>query len=78
MIKYFHELTQEEFKELLQKTRTWKQLAEDYPKPPWCGFENATGGLMGCWSLTSRLVTGEEHCAGCDEYISDYQKLLAE
>ena len=69
MIKYFHELTEEEFKKLVDsKEYTYKRLANDYPQPVWCNYPDATSGAMGCWSLMGFMVTGEDYCKNCDEY----------
>uniref|UniRef100_A0A6M3JIC9 Uncharacterized protein n=1 Tax=viral metagenome TaxID=1070528 RepID=A0A6M3JIC9_9ZZZZ len=69
MIKYFHELTKKEFNKLAKTKMTYAQLAEDYPQPTWCGYPKATQGIMGCWSLTGFMVTGEDFCKDCDCYI---------
>jgi hypothetical protein len=69
MIKYFHELTKAEFEEIVRERITWKECAERYPQPPWCGYPDAVSGIMGCWSLMNFWVTGEDYCKGCDCYI---------
>ena len=66
MIKYYHELTKEEFDELVKKKYTWGQLAEDYPQPKWCGYPDATEGLMGCWSLVLHKIKSKDLCENCD------------
>lgn len=66
MIKYFHELTRQEFEELLDTKITYGQLAIDYPQPEWCQYPNATQGAIGCWSLMSFYVTGKEFCNKCN------------
>lgn len=68
MIKYFHELTQEEYQKLVEQKYTYDQLAKDYPQPVWCAYPNATEGIMGCWSLMGFMVTGEDCCKSCDCY----------
>lgn len=67
MIKYFHELTKEEFTELVEKKLMWKECAKLYPQPDWCNYPDAVCGIMGCWSLMNLSVT-EENCANCDCY----------
>lgn len=67
-MKYFHELTGDEFQALVDAGIRWNQLSEMYPQPEWCEYPNALDGLMGCWSLTGRLVTGEDFCQNCDLY----------
>ena len=66
MIKYFHELTKEEFGELLKEKLTWEECAKLYPQPEWCEYPEAVCGEMGCWSLMYHKVTGKEFCKGCD------------
>lgn len=74
MIKYFHELTKEEFQALVDsKKYTWGMLAHDYPQPEWCNYPNATEGHMGCWSLMSHLVKDRAWCKDCEE-CKDYAK----
>jgi hypothetical protein len=70
MIKYFHELTNEEFGKLCKtKPQTWEEFSKDYPQPKWCSYPNAVCGVMGCWSLMGHLVTGRNYCKKCDLYI---------
>jgi len=68
MIKYFHELTEKEFKELLKKKLTWGELAIDYPQPIWCDYPDALLGMMGCWSLMDFMVKDETYCEDCSHY----------
>ena len=69
MIKYFHELTRDEFKSLVDKKLLWWQVAEDYPQTEWCSYPDAVQGVMGCWSLMSFMVTERNYCKNCDCYI---------
>lgn len=73
MIKYFHELTKEEFSKLCKGKMTYGELAEKYPQPIWCGYPDATEGVMGCWSLMSFMVTGQDSCKNCDCYIKQLE-----
>lgn len=66
MIKYFHKLTKDEFQSLVERKLTYEQIAKDYPQPIWCGYPDATCGVMGCWSLVSFMVTGKKYCKNCD------------
>jgi hypothetical protein len=67
MIKYFHELTKEEFGKLVGESKyKWGEFAEMYPQPKWCGYPDAVQGEMGCWSLMGFMVTGKPYCKGCD------------
>jgi len=74
MIKYFHELTEQEYKELVDKGATWEELERDYPQPPWCNYPEATRGIMGCWALVGFEVTGENFCKNCDLYNKNWKK----
>jgi len=65
MIKFFHKLTREEFNALVVKELTWGEVAKDYPQPKWCGYPNAVGGVMGCWSLMDFMVKGKAYCKSC-------------
>ena len=64
--KYFHELTNEEFKEAIKK----KMVYEDFKQPDWCHYPFALNWEMGCWSLTERQIKKEEDCKDCDCYGS--------
>lgn len=66
MIKYFHELTVEEFQVLVKARLTWEQVAIDYPQPTWCRYPQAVQGPWGCNSLMAHLVTNETFCNSCD------------
>ena len=65
MIKYYHELRPEEYEWLKKEGTTWQELNDDFPRPPWCTMHEAVTPF-GCWSLTCRLVTGEEFCETCE------------
>uniref|UniRef100_A0A6M3JTY8 Uncharacterized protein n=1 Tax=viral metagenome TaxID=1070528 RepID=A0A6M3JTY8_9ZZZZ len=67
-MKFFHELSKEEFKELVDKKITYGELATLHPQPIWCGYPDATHGKMGCWSLMAHMVTGDDFCKSCDLY----------
>lgn len=73
MIKYFHELTEGEFKAL--PDMTWAECAKDYPQPIWCSYPEAVQGVMGCWSLMCFMVTGRSYCKNCDCYIKKSRRL---
>jgi len=70
MIKYYHELTEQEFKDKVAGKLTYGECASDYPQPSWCSYPQATWGMMGCWSLIGFMVTGEEYCKDCDCYVA--------
>jgi hypothetical protein len=73
MIKYFHELSHEEFKWLCVEGNTWEEVAIDFPGPPWCQEQGNVVSNFGCWSLINfvngrSMVTEEKWCIGCDLY----------
>ena len=70
--KYFHELTNEEFKEAIKK----KMVYEDFKKPDWCYYPNALNWEMGCWSLTERLIKSKEDCKNCDSCRDNLYKSI--
>lgn len=67
MNKYFHELTEKEYRAILAEGITYGELAEKYLRPSWCDYPDALSPL-GCWSLTGGKVTGEDYCKNCDLY----------
>ena len=69
MTKFFHQLSKDEFKEILKEKITWGECAKRYPQPKWCSYPQAVQGLMGCGSLMDFLVTGRNYCKTCDCYI---------
>jgi hypothetical protein len=74
MIKYFHELTDKEWKELKESGKTWAEAAVIYPQPEWCEYPEALAGEMGCWSLVYRMGVSRESCKGCELYNKDTEK----
>lgn len=76
-MKYFHEMTEHEFKKLGRKK--WSEIAEEYTGPLWCKMQDEAVDGFGCWSLISfkdgkSLVTGEDFCKECDLYNPDWGK----
>ena len=67
--KYFHELTTEEFLELVKAGTTYKEIAKKHPQPKWCKYPEALNGVMGCWNLTGLRIKKEEDCKNCDQCI---------
>ena len=65
-MKFFHELTREEFSQMVGSGMTWDECAAKHPQPPWCQYPNAVQGEMGCWSLMDFRVIGVESYADCD------------
>jgi hypothetical protein len=76
VIKYFHELTRDEFIKFRNSGYTPASLARDYPQPVWCSYPDATQGALGCWSLICGVMNGEpkfpisrNYCKNCNCYI---------
>ena len=68
-LPYFHQLPAAEFECLKKANKTWGYAMRHYRQPDWCDYPKALDGMMGCWSLVWRKVTGEAYCAkGCDQY----------
>jgi len=74
--KYFHLLSDEEWKKMLDK-KTWSWINKHYKQPPWCDYPEALGGLLGCWSLIGAFgehvfrnerIRKEKDCEHCDCY----------
>ena len=65
----FHLLPAEQFERMKNAGRTWDYAMRHYRQPDWCSYPGALDGMMGCWSLVGRHVTGEAYCAkGCECY----------
>ena len=47
-MKYFHELTDDEFQELVKAGVRWCDLPEIHPQPVWCQYPDALNAEMGC------------------------------
>lgn len=68
MIKYFHELTEQEWDKYIAENphKTWKDAQKIFPQPKWCDYPEAVCGTMGCWSLMAFRVKDEDYCGDCD------------
>jgi hypothetical protein len=74
MIKYFHELTDEEFEKLKKTGVHWNDLPKNYPQPKWCMYSDALNAEMGCWSLVYRMGVNKEYCSkDCDLFNQKYK-----
>lgn len=62
---FYHELSQEDILEYVNKGMTWGQVANKHPQPPWCGMFEAVSGEMGCWSLMTYKIKMPNSCDGC-------------
>lgn len=73
--KYFHELSDEEYKVLLDSDMGIREFMDSYSQPLWCNYPNALEGRMGCWSLMGlwgikNRIRCERDCVNCDCYES--------
>ena len=76
-VKYYHELTEEELKELINKKITIRELSKLHPQPIWCHYQDALYGIMGCWSLVnSRISISKKFCKNCDCYEEDNKLVI--
>lgn len=64
MKKYFHELTDKEFKAAIDK----KMRYSDFKQPDWCSYPYALNWIGGCWSLTERKIHCKADCENCDAF----------
>ena len=71
-MKYFHELTEDEWLKLVKGGITWLELAKTYTGPPWCKEGAINVDPLGCWSLIAvgkdYRITKESDCKDCDLY----------
>ena len=68
-MKYYHQLSDAEIQELIDKKVTYGELEKLHPQPVWCHYPEATSGMMGCWSLImKRNDVNREYCKDCDCY----------
>lgn len=69
MTKPFHLITSDEWKKFEDNPESsWDDVIKEFHQPEWCDYPHALDGMMGCWSLVSRMVTGEDYCKTCDCY----------
>lgn len=76
-MKYWHELTEEEQKAIIDTEITIGEFTEQYKQPDWCMMSGALEGQWGCWSLMAGNVTGEDFCKSC-EYCGSHAKLTGD
>jgi hypothetical protein len=70
-MKYFHEITDKEYKEMLKKRHDYKWLQKNYNRPKWC-IMHAALISDGCWALLNRDIKEVKDCEGCD-YLKVYK-----
>lgn len=71
---YFHEISQEEIKRLIDEKKTIPYVMKNYKQPDWCNYKDALSMVFGCWSLCDTRKDGRrtkistEFCKNCDCY----------
>lgn len=67
---YFHEVVPGGFDQLKLEHPRWTigDVIARLAQPEWCGYPEAVGGIMGCWSLIGGYVKCESYCHNCDEH----------
>jgi len=77
MIKRYHELTRDEFNQVVKDNpdKSWAWLQENYPQPDWCKYSDVVAGgpFMGCMSLMTFNIHGQSDCTSC-EFNKDAEK----
>jgi hypothetical protein len=66
MRRPFLSITDAEWKTLCDANTTWQWIMENFDQPEWCNYPDALSGMMGCWSLVGRYVTGKKYCKNCE------------
>jgi hypothetical protein len=67
--KYFHEISEDEYNELISKEVTWGYISANYLQPLWCNYPEALNGMYGCWALTDndgRASISVDFCKNCE------------
>jgi hypothetical protein len=71
-VKYWHQISQEEIVDLIEKGTTNQYIVDNYKQPEWCSYHEALMGQLGCWSLVDNTPDGlrtkisESFCSNCD------------
>jgi len=65
-MKYFHQLTDKEYADLVASGISMGECAKQHPQPKWCEYPDAVYGLMGCWKLClERNIKTIKDCRNC-------------
>lgn len=68
--RYWHELTSEQQVRVRKKGATnnmsWDNFMEKFMQPGWCVYQEALGGILGCWKLLGSEVHGIKDCNECE------------
>ncbi len=71
---FFHLMPDAEWQRRKKAGQTWGDIMLGYQQPTWCAYPKALNGVMGCWSLVGRMVTGEAYCEGCDYHRANRRR----
>jgi hypothetical protein len=64
---YWHELTNEQRKAVIDSKMLIKDFLRAYRQPSWCSYPEALAGVMGCWSLMETdMKVSPEYCKKCE------------
>ena len=66
-MKYYHELTKSEFKQIISERRTWQWVKDNHPRPAWCMMETAIPNCMALIFGDTSLFNYES-CLRCGEH----------
>lgn len=67
-MKFWHELTDEERKDIISSGVTNGYMLNTYKQPDWCKYPEALSWRMGCWSLCdTETKVNHEFCKTCEE-----------
>ena len=76
--RYWHELTDNEIEELINRKVTWGEILDTFKQPDWCSYPMALNSALGCWSLVDainlRHQISHTYCESCDCYIKKEKK----
>jgi len=70
--KYWHKLTDNEMKFLIDNRITWGWIMENLKAPDWCLYDEPLESVFGCWSLIDndiRKQISNEYCKDCEFYL---------
>ena len=71
--KYFHELSVKKKRKVILEANSAKDITDVYIQPDWCSYDNALGGVIGCWNLLGEMVSCKNDCGTCKYIKNDAQ-----
>jgi hypothetical protein len=65
--KYWHKLSAASHRKIMKSNITIGEIMKKYSQPPWCIYQNALGGWVGCWSLVGaeQKIKSVKDCKTC-------------